>query len=164
MNTIEKIFVELHKFDDELVEFNPPVDPQLIIEFEKRHMVRLPNDYKKLIHLTNGFSLMGSEVLGLDPKQNVNSLENVYQFEHYKVGNPQPEYLIPFCNDGRGNHYCFDTKKINSEGNSEIVFWQHDIDYSLGDPEIVNADLTEWVQEVVIDWTLEDYNYDGTKK
>ncbi|MNK04945.1 SMI1 / KNR4 family protein [compost metagenome] len=164
MNTIKEVIIELHKFDNDLIEFNPPVDPQLIVEFEKRYMVQLPDDYKQLIHLMNGFSLMGTGVLGLDSGNKVHSLENIYEIEHHEVDNPQPRHLVPFCNDGRGNFYCFDTAQIDSDGNSKIVFWQSDIDYSLIDPEVVNNDLIEWIKEVVIDWTLEDYNYDGTEK
>jgi len=73
----------------------------------------------------------------------------------------QCDYLVPFSPDGGGNHYCFDTRTIN-ENSCNVVFWQHDYPYSEDDPpEVTNTSFTEWMKEVVIDWTLEDYDYDG---
>lgn len=46
-----------------------------------------------------------------------------------------------------------------------MVFWQHDYPYAENDlPEVTNASFSEWMKEVVIDWKLEDYNYDGSEK
>ncbi|ASS50304.1 MAG: hypothetical protein A3D31_12110 [Candidatus Fluviicola riflensis] len=165
MITIEKTIKELSKFSNQILEFNKPVEPVLIKEFENKYGLTLPNDYKFLLETTNGFSLIGTRVLGLHGNENIDSLEMVYKFEHFEVINPQPTYLIPFCNDGRGNFYCFDTLKQSKDGNScSIVFWQSDIDYSNQEPEIVNENLSDWIDEVVIQWTLEDYDYDGNEK
>lgn len=71
--------------------------------------------------MTNGFSLMGDEVLGIT--KNKYDLVNAYQFEHYEVINSQYEYLIPFSPDGFGNSYCFDTRiKTNQGFSNQIVF------------------------------------------
>ncbi len=77
--------------------------------------------------------------------------------------NPQPLYIVPFHNDGRGNHYYFDTRTLD-QFSCKIIFWQHDLDYTLGDSEIVNDSLADWIKEEVINFTLEDYNYDGSEK
>jgi len=165
MREVEEIIQELLKFSDKILEINPPVQPEMVSEFEQKYDVKLPNDYKYLLNCTNGFSLMGTGVLGLYHEQNVNSLQEIYDIEHYQVNNPQPRYLVPFHNDGRGNFYCFDTRKESSHGDScPVVFWQHDLDYSKAEPEIVNENLIEWIQEVAIDWTLEDYDYNGDEK
>lgn len=161
MKTIEKIIKELLKFSNQVLEFNKPVEASFIIEFETKYSLTLPNDYKFLLGKTNGFSLMGSGVLGLHVDKITDSLEMVYKFEHYEVFNPQPTYLIPFCNDGRGIFYCFDTRRQSNDKNSyHVVFWQSDIDYSDIEPETVYENLSDWIKEIVIDWTLEDYDYD----
>ena len=46
-----------------------------------------------------------------------------------------------------------------------IVFWQWDYLYEdIKEVETCNSSFLDWIQEVVIDWTLEDYNYDGSEK
>ena len=46
-----------------------------------------------------------------------------------------------------------------------VVFWQHDYDYSdKTNLETCNNSFTEWVNEIMIAWTLEEFNYDGTEK
>ncbi len=92
------------------------------------------------------------------------SLESIFTIEHNEVRNKMPEYLIPFSPDGLGNHYCFDMRSRDAESCS-IIFWQHDLAYTDDEsPEVVNASFADWVQEVVIDWTLEDFDYNGDKK
>jgi hypothetical protein len=163
MIDIKSIISELQMFSNDILRLNKPAEPSLITDFEEQHQITLPKDYKSLLNHTNGFSLMGSEILGLSNDGHSYSLESAYQIEHYKVGNPQPKYLVPFHNDGGGNFYCFDTRTLDANS-CKIVFWQYDLDYTLEEPEIVNDSLVEWIQEIVIDWTLEDYNYDGTER
>ncbi len=161
--SIIRTIEELQKFSEDIIELNSPVDFLLVEAFEKKHQLILPNDYKELLTFTNGFSLMGTGILGFNDDETRYDIESLYQAEHYEVGNPQPKYLVPFHNDGRGNHYCFDTRTLN-QFSCNIVFWQHDLDYSLNEPEIVNHNLADWIQEEVIDSTLEDYNYDGSER
>lgn len=112
----------------------------------------------------NDISLYGVNVYGIKESKGSYSLEECYLFEHYEVENEMPLYLVPFSPDGGGNHYCFDTKLVDATS-CPIVFWQHDFSYSEeSPPEIVNTSLTAWIKEVMIDWTLEDYNYDGTPR
>lgn len=161
--SILKIIEELQKFSEDIIELKSPVDFSLVETFESKHQLILPNDYKELLTFTNGFSLMGSGVLGFNNEESFYGLESLYHSEHYEVENPQPKHLVPFHNDGRGNHYCFDTNTLD-ELFCKIIFWQHDLDYSQNDPEIVNDSLIDWIKEEVIDWTLEDYNYDGSER
>ena len=108
---------------------------------------------------------MGMGVLGLNEAPDTYSLETLYRFEHFEVGNPQPRYLVPFCNDGRGNFYCFDTRSEAQKGGvSPVVFWESGIDYSNQEPEASNENLADWIMEVVVEWTLEDYDYNGDEK
>jgi hypothetical protein len=88
-------------------------------------------------------------------------LDNLYRIEHFEVGNPMPLEFFPFSPDGGGNHYCFDL----SNHDDKVYFWQHDYEYAdKTEVECCNNSFYEWIQEVLIDWTLEDYNYDGSEK
>ena len=160
------IVEQLKNFAPEIATFGESISPNLIIEFENLYGVQLPCDYKSIISLINGFSIMGSEVYGIGPTSVTLPLHNVYQFEHFEVSYPQPLYLIPFSPDGGGNFYCFDTRYQTSNGNSySIVFWVSNFNYTVEDqPEIVFNTFTDFVQEVIINWTLEEYDYSGKEK
>jgi cell wall assembly regulator SMI1 len=161
---IKDLVIELKKFSNEILTIGLPVERALLTEFETKYNVVLPNDYKELLHECNGVNLYGTQILGISKIEGEYALGECYKIEHYEVQNPMPLYLIPFSPDGRGNHYCFDTR-FNDETSCPIVFWQHDYAYSENDsPEITNQGLADWIQEVMIDWILEDYNYDGTEK
>ena len=46
-----------------------------------------------------------------------------------------------------------------------IVFWQHDCNYeNISEVETCNKNFVEWINEVMIEWTLGEYNFDGTEK
>jgi hypothetical protein len=118
--SLDGIVEELQKFSAEIISFNPPLkDDSVVSAFENKYGVTLPQDYKEFIKHYDGMSLMGTEIVGFSAKYN---LVKMYEDEHFEVGNPQPCHLVPFSNDGYGNTYCFDTRKLNS-----VVFWQHDI-------------------------------------
>lgn len=162
MTNISEVFEELQKFSSNLYELYPPIEKETIISFEKKHNVTLPNDYKLFLSKTNGIDFMGSVVFGIFDDSVFKSLGGAYLFEHFEVGNPMPSNLIPFSPDGAGNHYCFES---NDNRAGKIIFWQHDYLYTENDsPEVVNESFADWMKEVVIDWTLEDYDYSGNKK
>ena len=160
--SIISVLSELRNFSGGMLHLGAPVDEKEILQLEGKFNVLLPEDYKALLKEHNGLSLLGTEIYGIENTSF--SLQECYNFEHYEVENPMPLYLIPFSPDGAGNHYCFDTR-INKEGCCPIVFWQHDYAYTVDDePEMVNSNLEEWIREVMIEWTLEHYDYDGTEK
>ena len=163
---IDEIILELKKFSSNSVTLNPPVDTTFLNKFERDFQIELPNDYKYLLSLTNGFNLMGDEVLGIHYLPNISDIVDVYKYEHFSIINPQYPYLVPFSPDGGGNFYCFDTRKKTQEGDSNnIVFWQSDYEYTESDtPEITHDCLADFINECIISWTLEDYNYDGSNK
>jgi hypothetical protein len=164
MIKISDFFEELHKFSAHLYQLHGAVDKNKIIAFEQRHKVVLPADYKFFLSKTNGIDFMGVTVYGIFDDTTFKSIGGSYVFEHYEAGNPMPLNLIPFSPDGAGNHYCFDSNNCTNEV-CKIIFWQHDLSYdSDNPPEIVNESFAEWMKEVVIDWTLEDYDYNGNRK
>ncbi|WP_291529213.1 SMI1/KNR4 family protein [Bacteroides sp. UBA939] len=163
---IDEIIKELMKFSDKLVDMRSPVDVEFIQRFETKYQIELPADYKYLLNKTNGFSLMGDEVLGITWASHGYDLVEVYRYEHFEVIIPQYKYLVPFSPDGRGNFYCFDTSVKTKNGlSNNIVFWCSNYEYTESDyPEITHNCLADFINECIIGWTLEDYNYDGSNK
>jgi hypothetical protein len=163
---INEVILELRKFSSNILTLNPPVNPELITQFEKDYCVKLPNDYKYLLSRTNGFNLMGNDILGINYKSNNYDLVKVYRIEHFEVMYPQYKYLIPFCPDGGGSFYCFDLNKKTEDGDScNIVFWYSNYEYTESDPpEITHSCLADFINECIIGWTLDVYNYDGSNK
>lgn len=161
---ISNVIKELTLFSDKVLELKTPVNEQAIEDFESQFNIKLPEDYVIFLKCFNGISLMGTIIYGVGEELNPLSLASIYIVEHQEVGNPMNEYLIPFSPDGYGNHYCFDTRTMHNNL-CNVVFWQHDYLYTEVDPpEITNASFSEWIKEVIIDWTLEDYDYNGNEK
>lgn len=163
---IDEVLEELGKFSSNILTLNSPVNPELMKRFEQQFHIELPNDYKYLLTKTNGFGLMGDDVLGITYTTYGTDLVNTYQFEHYEVIVPQYEWLIPFCPDGGGNFYCFDTNVRTQNGDSnQIVFWYSNYEYTESDPpEVTHECLADFINECIIGWTLQDYNYDGSDR
>jgi cell wall assembly regulator SMI1 len=162
MRLISEVIAELLKFSDDVLQVFPPVEEGDVQQFEIEHSLELPLDYKTLLQITDGFSLMGTEVYGISGQGKM-SLAQVYRIEHHEVAVAQYAHLIPFNNDGRGNFYCFDTSAITQDNSScAIIFWVSNYQYSANDqPEKTHDNFTNWVKECVIEWTLEDYDYSG---
>jgi cell wall assembly regulator SMI1 len=163
MVNINEVVKQLELFSEDIIEFNKEATEADLLAFENKMKVSLPNDYRTFLQIYNGLSLMGVIIYGVGDSKPL-SLEKVFDIEHSEVGNPMPSYLIPFSPDGMGNHYCFNMQSCSAES-CQVLFWQHDYGYSETDlPEVTNNSFADWVQEVVIDWTLKDYDYNGNKK
>lgn len=162
----ENLIEELQKFSPKITDFGEPLATDIIIDFELSNNVNLPADYKRILLTFNGFNIMGSEVYGIGFNPQRPSLNSVYEIEHYRVAFPQPSYCVPFSPDGGGNFYCFDTRYLTNEGDScPIVFWVSNFEYSTNNqPEIVYNGFIEFVEEVIVNWTLEDYDHDGKER
>jgi hypothetical protein len=160
---MQDVIDELRKFADDLTEWYPPAKRKDIEELEQSLDVKLPDDYKEFLMETNGFQMMGQDIFGIKNRQF--DLYEAYRIEHNEVYVKMPHHLIPICPDGYGNHYCFDNSNDNV-----VVFWEFDLAAYYQDrqevyePEVVYPDFKSMVQELLIDWTLEDYNYDGSEK
>jgi SMI1-KNR4 cell-wall len=161
---MKDLIAELFKFSEEIIEVGNSIQDNRIEEFEKKYNLGMPNDFKIFITKFNGFNLLGNEVYGFDCDE-AESIENVYYFEHFEVRIPQYSYLVPFSPDGRGNFYCLDTENQLNENKCPVVFWVSNYEYTVDDtPEIVNINFTEWLRELIFEWVLGDYNYDGSEK
>ena len=133
---------------------------KVIENFEKIHNLKLPNDYKYFLSKHDGASLMRISIYGFTGIEN---LVSVYEFEHNEIIYPQYDFLVPFSSDGGGNFYCFDTR--NNNESCPVVFWTSNYEYNEDDqPELTHESFSDWIKEVLIEWTLESYNYDGSDK
>ena len=164
MTTLDEIFDELMKFSSRVLDIKDGISPEKIQEFEAAHNFSLPNDYIHFLKRTNGLSLMGTIVYGIDDDSVFSSLGGAFQVEHFEVENEMPMHFIPFAPDGGGNHYCFDISRCN-QNSCKIIFWQHNLTYTDDFlPEEVSDSFVDWAKEVLIDWNLEDYDYDGRQR
>ena len=156
----DNILNQLNKFSDNILFLGDPITDNRLIEFERKVGFELPIDFKYILSIHNGFSLSGTEVLGLDKRFRGSSLENIYDFEHLEVSNPMPKEFLPFSPDGAGNHYCLDLSRLVNYL-CPVIFWQHNTLYSAKDDiETCNNNFIEWIREVMINWFLEENNYD----
>lgn len=62
--------------------------------------------------------------LGSDVPNHI-ELISTTRLERYMAQPALPHPLLPVMNDGAGNHYCIDTA-VEKEGESPIVFWDHE--------------------------------------
>lgn len=161
---MNEIINELLRFSDKILTIGEQILDDRIFAFEQKYEVRIPDDFREFISKLNGINLLGTQVLGFNA-DSPQSIEAVYLFEHFEVAVPQFHYIIPFSPDGGGNFYCFDTSQRQDDGCCPVIFWVSNYLYTEQDaPEKVNEDFGDWLKQVVIDWTLQDYNYDGTRK
>lgn len=149
---------EFEKFSNSLKESIGPISEKDLIDFQYSAPFSVPEEYLLLLSYSNGFSLMGDEIYGIGCNCLGLSMEDAYHIEHDLVENPMPSHIIPFSPDGAGNHYCFDSN------NGHIIFWQHDLPCNINLANYVYDNLFDMIEEVFFEWTLEDWNYDGTRK
>ncbi len=154
MHSIHALIARMEKhFPGELAKALP-VDAEQVAFFEHTLGHALPNDYKQMLQVTDGFSLLGNEVCGL---AGAHGLAALYHREHALVAMPQYAQLVPFSPDGRGNFYCFDTASSTHGGQScTVLFWASNYPYNAEDtPEITHQSFGEWLEECMIEWNPE---------
>lgn len=159
-DSMNDLYGKLLLFDSNLIELFTLARSNIVHEFETFTKLDLPQDYIDFLHFTNGMSLMGDIIYGIypeDTKVPFNLMVH-YHIEHTEVDNVMYPNLIPFSPDGFGNHYCFDTIANN------IVFWQHDYNYFDDKPDFVCDSFTDFLRDIIIGWTLEEYDYHGNPK
>ena len=164
IESCEIVLNELFLFSEELIYLGDSIKDNRLEIFENEIGFELPHDYKYIMKRHNGISLLGTAIIGFHKSYKEASLDAVYKFEHSVVTHKIPKEFLPFSPDGRGNHYCFNLAKTKN-GISPVIFWQWDYDYdNIDEAEEANESLVAWIKEVMIDWKLESYNYDGTEK
>ncbi|MCP2045213.1 SMI1/KNR4 family protein [Pontibacter sp. HSC-36F09] len=154
----EKVLGSLYQFSKNLLDLGELIPDNRLSEFENQIGFKLPFDFSYILTKYNYFSLAGTEVLGIGIEFKEESLDKVYRFEHDGAGNTMPKEFLPFSPDGRGNYYCLDLSRMENSL-CPVVFWQHDFTYSKKEEvETCNEKFIDWVEEVMIEWTLEDFD------
>lgn len=160
MKLIESIIKELQKFSTDLVQFGDPISDNRIENFEKNNKLKLPEEFKTFMKITNGLSAYGQELVRFSNEKNASSIE--YLYETIKLF--LPEQLVPISPDGAGNYYCLDLSKSTGD-TCPVAFWQANYKYTKNDqPDIDNNTFLDFIQEWFIDSTLEHYHYNGKRK
>jgi len=158
--TINDVIKELQKFSDEMFEANSPLVEADLKAFETKYKILLPTQFVNFLNTYNGFNLMGNQLMGF--MGNENSIDAVYAKEH----GPMPKHVVPVLHDGSGSYYCLDISENTAERTETcaVIYWESGYRYTADDaPETVNDSFCEFVKEVFIDWTLEDYDYEGNE-
>ncbi|MEL6822330.1 MAG: SMI1/KNR4 family protein, partial [Calditrichota bacterium] len=155
---------EIQKYNSEVITTYPGINNQTILDLEVKLKSRLPGDFKRFLTIINGFELMSDIIYGIhnDPKM---GLYNNYVWELKESNNPIYHYLLPISPNGFGDHYCLDLNSLSEDATRcEVVFWQHDYEYSDGDtPDKESSSFTDYLEELIMD-VGENYNYDGSDK
>ncbi|PBQ32488.1 hypothetical protein CNR22_12130 [Sphingobacteriaceae bacterium] len=160
---IKETYQHTLKFGNLLSTAGEPIVDNRIELFEKKYDIILTEEFKYILKLNNGFSL-GGGIYGLGEEFGGGSLEKMYELMHQHFQDFIPKRVVPFSSDGAGNCYCLylDIKQTET---CPILFYQQDYDYeNFNEIEVCNASLAEWIDEVCIGWTLQDYDYDGNSK
>ncbi len=89
--------------------------------------VNFPWSFSRYLEAVGWLSLGPHEVFGLgcDVPRHLRLVE-IASSERREFHPPIPESLVPFYNDGGGNHYCIDLS-ASREGESPVVFWDHEL-------------------------------------
>ncbi len=95
--------------------------PEDMLNQHPETVANLPYDYLFFLQWSNGFSIMGDEMLGF--KENGGGIEQITYREQNLTNNLIPKYFIPFLGNGRGDHYCFDSRPSEF---GQVIFWQWD--------------------------------------
>ena len=164
LKRLESLCNEILKYDISVLTTYPEIDNQSILDLESKLKYQLPGDFKQFLTMINGFELVGDIIYGIhnDPQM---GLYNNYIWEFKESGNPIYSYLLPLTPNGRGDHYCLDLNSLSEDATRcEVVFWQHDYEYSDGDtPDKESSSFTDYLEELIMD-VGENYNYDGSDK
>jgi len=161
---IEETYNHLRRFNEFPLTLGEPILDNRLEEFENKYGIKLTSEFKYIYRKHNGFGLSGVEVMGLGEEFRGGSLDKYYEMMHKYFQNFIPKEFVPISRDGWGNYYCLDLSRCTSKI-CPIVFWQHDYEYSvLSDIETCNNSFAEWIDEVMIDWTLQEYDYEGSRK
>ena len=160
----DNILNELYKFSKNILFLGDNIIDKRLSDFETEIGFKFPIEFIYILTKHNSFSLCGTEVLGLGKEFRDSSLDQVYYFEHQVEGYPMFNEFLPFSPDGAGNHYCLDLSRLDN-GSCPVVFWQSCYKYKdKSDVETCNNSFIEWIEEVMISWTLEEIDYEGIEK
>ncbi|MDD2516360.1 MAG: SMI1/KNR4 family protein [Candidatus Gracilibacteria bacterium] len=143
MKKIEQLIKYLNNFPSDLWNFNTciKINESKLKELEDFLKYTFPKDFKYFLLNYNGIQIPYEYIYGITGRKYDDLLENYLSEHDKKIANPMPDFLIPFCPNGMGDHYCFNKK------DNKIYFWQHDC-YDLNwNPDFDNETFTNRLEE-----------------
>jgi cell wall assembly regulator SMI1 len=162
---LAEIIEELKKYDSSIYTFYEGAKLDSVTELEKKLGFKLPDDFKEFLLISNGASIRGGTIYGIREDKKSEDLYGNYIWEKDESENPIPDYLLPMCPDGMGNHECLDLKSITPDGETcNVIFWQHDWFYKPEDqPDTDAHSFAEYLEKLVKNLSKR-FNYDGSEK
>lgn len=111
--------------------------------------VNFPWSFRRYLEILGWLSLGSREFFGLgcDVPEYL-QLVKVTLSERSEVYPPLPESLLPFYNDGSGNHYCIDIS-VRRGMESPVVFWDHDLPPEQQPDEIADS-FAVWLGSIIL--------------
>ena len=125
---------------------------QEIVDVERAIGVQLPNSYKAFL-ATFGWARIDHDPLyGVGP-----DVPRPYALVRHVISERTdcepaiPKHLVPFMNDGAGNHYCLETSYMR-DGECPVVFWDHEHeDGSDQSPLQLSSSFDHWIVDRIIE-------------
>jgi cell wall assembly regulator SMI1 len=115
---------------------------------ERSLSVKLSTSYRNFLHEFGWGGVEHLEIFGLGSDvPHYLDLINMTQRERTEMEPAIPNYLVPLMNDGGGNHYCLDTRKMKN-GECPVVFWDHELGRKQ-QPALVAASFDNWLMELL---------------
>lgn len=107
-----------------------------------------PRSFKRYLETLGWLTIGPHEVFGLgrDTPRHL-CLVDITLSERLEFVPPIPKALVPFYNDGSGNHYCFNPS-ISGENDSCIVFWDHELPADQVPSEVAES-FTAWLEHII---------------
>ena len=122
-----------------------------IAEAEGEIGSRLPESFRQFLKEVGGTS-WPENIYGVDKRLPPGyNLVHITRTERIDIEPELPHHLIPFSPDGWGNHYCFDTKRMEDQ-ECPVVLWSHELDEEQT-PEQTHQNFTAWLADLISDET-----------
>ncbi len=96
-------------------------DSMLGIKFPKSFVGFMQRQRPLKLPPCASFYWIGADTLGMS------NIIAANEQEHTVASVPLPKHLVAFYNDGMGNQVCFDTRRLLTDGEYAIVFWDHEL-------------------------------------
>lgn len=104
-----------------------PVPPETLSAAEAR-VGPFPSDYRALLEACGWFEVGHAPHYGVGPWVPPElDLVSVTEAARASKPNPLPPFFLPFCDNGGGDYFCFDTRIVKATGTSPVFYWDHAI-------------------------------------
>lgn len=106
--------------------------------------VEIRGGYRAFLERFGWAELGSSEIFGLGDQAHLNLVE-ITLSERTRMRPRMPVRLLPFCNDGAGNHDCLD---LSAGGEPPVVFWAHELGQDQ-EPTVEAESFAAWLRSTL---------------